>query len=418
MLILKNRNWLACGSYLNYLRTKEYGMKPISWTWAAYESLQMKIPHLCLWSPHVLSRPSEWDANVTIAGYSFDRGTSYVPPKPLQSFLETDKPVLAIGFGSASISDPVNLMTKIFSAVGNVGAKAVVCVDRSKINNTMLIPEHIFAINEVPHEWLLPRVQGFVHHGGAGHTAAGLKSGIPMLIIPFFLDQNFWAAKVQQLELGPPPLCYRDISVPQLAASLEDLLSYKYQRRCKEVASQISSDKDGAENAAETVACLQNSTERSSACSIILGLKAHWQHVNSGIRLSGAAAACLTSHEILHWSDLSLVPGLNWSNQRSDGTTRLAEMLRGLTAMLYHVVQTIYLLLRWCVRPWDNDNVEDEYNMRIRDPVLQARITQGQYDLQYITREASKIEDGISLEDQIIRNWRVLSTAEFQSKFH
>ena len=393
-------------------------MKPISWTWAAYDSQKMKIPHLCLWSPHVLSRPSEWDANVTIAGYSFNRGTSYVPPKPLQSFLETDKPVLAIGFGSASISDPVNLMTKVFSAVGNVGAKAVVCVDRSKISNTMLIPEHIFPINEVPHEWLLPRVQGFVHHGGAGHTAAGLKSGIPMLIIPFFLDQNFWAAKVQQLELGPPPLCYRDISVPKLAASLEDLLSCKYQRSCREMAFKISSEKDGAENAAGTVACVQNSTERSSACSIILGLKAHWQHVNSGLRLSGAAAACLISHEILHWTDLSLVPGLNWSNQRSDGPTRLAEMLSSLMDMLYHVVRTIYFLLRWCFGPWANDDLEDEYTMRIRDPVLQARITQGQYDLQYITRETSKIEVGISLEDQIIRNWRVLSTAEFQSKFH
>lgn len=393
-------------------------MKPISWTWASYDFFKRKIPHVCLWSPHVLSRPSEWNASVTIAGYAFNRETSYLPPKPLERFLETDKAVLAIGFGSASISDPVKLMTEVFTAVEDIGAKAVVCAHWSKISNTMLIPEHIFLINEVPHEWLLPRVQGFVHHGGAGHTAAGLKSGIPMLIIPFFLDQNFWAAKVQQLELGPPPLCYRDISAPKLAASLQDLLSYKYQRRCKEMASQISSDKDGAENAAETVACLQNSTERSSPCSIILGLKAHWQHVNSGLRLSGAAAACLTSHNILNWSDLSLVPGLNWSNQRMDGTIRFVEMLTNLTDMLYHLVQVIYVLLRWCVGPWNNNDVEDDYAIRIRDPVLQARITQGQYDLQFITRESTKIEDGISVEDKIIRNWRVLSTAEFHNKFH
>ena len=392
-------------------------MKPVSWTWAVYDLLKMKIPHLCLWSPHVLPRPSEWDEDVAIAGYTFNRETSYRPPKPLESFLETDKPVLAIGFGSASISEPLELMTEVFAAVGNIGAKAVICMDWSKISNTASIPEHIFLADEVPHEWLLPRVRGFVHHGGAGHTAAGLKFGIPMLIIPFFLDQNFWAAKVQQLELGPPPLDYRNISALELAISLNDLLSYKYQRRCKEIASQISSDKDGAENAAETVARAQNSTGRSSPCSIILGLKAHWQHVNSGLRLSGAAAACLTSHNILDWSDLSLVPGINWSNQRSDGTTRLAEILTNLTDIIYNLVQIIYLLLRWCVGPWDNDDVKDDDAIRIRDPVFQARITQGQFDLQFIKREANMIEDGTSMEDQIIRNWRVLNAADFRSKF-
>lgn len=393
-------------------------MKPASWTWAVYDFLKMKIPHVCLWSPHVLSRPSEWGANVTIAGYAFNRETRYLPPKALESFLETDKPVLAIGFGSASISDPVKLMTEIFTAVGNVGAKAVICMNWSKISNIIPIPEHIFLIDEVPHEWLLPQVQGFVHHGGAGHTAAGLKSGIPMLIIPFFLDQNFWAAKVQQLELGPPPLRHRDISALKLAASLKDLLSYKYQRRCKEMAFQISSDKDGAETAAETVACVQNSTERGLPCSIILGLNAHWQHINSGLRLSGAAAACLTSHNILDWSDLSLVHGINWSNQRLDGASRFAEMLNKLTDMLCDLVRIIYSLLRWCIGAWDiNDDVEDDYAVRMRDPVLQARITQGQYDLQFITGEAIKTEDGRSMEDQIIRNWRALSTAEFHHKF-
>ena len=388
-------------------------MKPVSWSWAVYDFLRMKIPHVCLWSSHVLSHPLEWDAKVVIAGYAFNKETSYLPPKTLESFLKTDKPVLAIGFGSANISNPMKLMTEVCTAVGNIGAKAVICVDWSKISSIMVIPEHIYLIDEVPHEWLLPRVQGFVHHGSAGHTAAGLKAGISMLIIPFFHDQNFWTVKVQQLELGPPPLCHWDISVPKLAASLKDLLSDKYQRRCKDMASQTFSEKDGAENAAEIVACIQNSTQRSSLCSIIPGLNAHWQHVNSELCLSGAAAACLTSHSILSWSDLSLVPGINWSQQRSNGTPRFAKMLDYFAELFYHLVQVIYVLLRRCVGPWNNDELKnDDDVIRMRDPVLQALITQGQYDLQFITREV-----GISVEDQIIRNWLVLSTARFHIKF-
>lgn len=394
---------------------------PVSWTWAAYDFLRMKIPHVCLWSRHVLSRPSGWDANVKIAGYAFRRETRYIPPKSLESFLETDKPVLAIGFGSATISDPVKLMAEIFTTVGKIGAKAVVCVDWSKFSDSMHVPDYILLIDQVPHEWLLPRVQGFVHHGGAGHTAAGLKSGIPMLVIPFFLDQNFWAAKVQQLKLGPPPLCPRDVSAPKLAASLEDLLSYKYRQRCKEMAFQISSERDGAEIAAETVACALNSTGPRSSCSIISNLKAHWRHINSGLCLSGAAAACLVSHNILDWSDLSLVPGIDWSKERLDGTTRLAKVLTNLTDMVYYLVQTIYVLLRCIAGPWNNDDddAEDDYAIKMRDPVFQAGITQAQYDLQFITREATKMEDGgVGVEDRIIRNWHVLSTAEFKSKFH
>ena len=218
---------------MNYLRTKEYGMKPVSWTWAAYDFFKIKIPHICLWSPCVQSRPAAWDTNVTIAGYSFGSTSSYLPSKSLQNFLETDKPVLAIELGLATISDSVKLMAEVFNAVGYIEAKAVVCVEACKFSNTKQIPEHIFLVDEVRHEWLLTRAQGFVHHGGAGHTAAGLKSGIPMLIIPFSLDQNFWAAKVQQLQLGPPPLHPKDITAPKLAVSLRDLLSYKYERRFK-----------------------------------------------------------------------------------------------------------------------------------------------------------------------------------------
>ena len=405
-------------------------MKPVSWTWAAYDFLKMNIPHVCLWSPHVLSRPSEWDANVTIAGYAFNRDKGYLPPKSLEGFLETDKPVLAIGFGSATISNPVKLMAEVFTAVANIGAQAVACVDWTKFSDSMHVPEHILLVDQVPHAWLLPRVQGFVHHGRAGHTAAGLKAGIPMLIIPFFLDQNFWAAKVQQLELGPPPLCPGDITAPKLAASLKDLLSSKYQRRCKEMAFRIASEKDGAETAAETVAYAQKSTDRSSPCSIISSLNAHWQHVDSGLRLSGAAAACLTSHSILNWSDLNVVPGINWSQQRLAGTSRLAKVLASFTEVICCLVRIVYVLLRLFIRPWhhndndDDDDVEDDYAIKMRDPVFQARITQGQYDLQFITRELGQIktEDGrdrdISVEAQIIRSWQALSTAAFQSKFN
>lgn len=35
-----------------------------------------------------------------------------------------------------------------------------------------------------------------VHHGGAGTTSAGLTVGIPSIVVPFTMEQPFWAERV------------------------------------------------------------------------------------------------------------------------------------------------------------------------------------------------------------------------------
>ncbi|KAL8919630.1 MAG: hypothetical protein Q9208_006662 [Pyrenodesmia sp. 3 TL-2023] len=393
-------------------------MTPLAWTWAIYDFWNMRIPHICLWSPSILPRPLDWDSNTAIAGYTFnlEHQAHFQPTKSLESFLETDQPVLAVSFGSASVPDAVQLMTALFSAVHTIGAKAVVCWSRSDIGN-LSIPDDIHLVDQVPHGWLLPRVQGFVHHGGAGHTAIGLKFGIPMLIIPFFLDQNFWAAKVQEFQLGPPPLHRRSLTAHRMVSSLKDLLSLKYQPRCREMASQINSQRDGAEVAVETVARLQRAQAETAACEIISDLRASWKHVHTGIRLSGAAAACLASRRILRWSDLILEPGTDWAKRRSNASTEWVKVLTNLTDLIYRLITLIYTVLAKIVAPWAKSEREDYSALEQEDPVRQARINQGVYDLQYIIEQSPEREDGTSIEECIIFNWRSLSTARFHAKF-
>lgn len=383
-----------------------------------YDFWKMKIPHLCLWSPSVLPRPSDWDPDIAIAGYTFDlehHQADFQPSKSLESFFETTQPVLAISFGSASVPDAVRLMRAVISAVHMVGAKAVVCLGRSDVG-TLPIPDDIYLVDQVPHAWLLPRTKGFVHHGGAGHTAIGLKFGVPMLVIPFFLDQNFWAAKVQELQLGPPPLDHRSLTAHRLVSSLQDLLSGKYQPRCREMATQINSQPDGAAVAVETLARLQAPRE-AVLCEIISGLRASWKHVDAGIHLSGAAAACLVSRRVLHWSDLHLEPGVDWAKRRSNASTEWVNVLTSLTDLLYGLVALVYTLLAMMVAPWAKGKGEGHGAIRKEDRVRQARINQGVHDLQYITEHSPGREDGVSIEECIIINWQNLSTARFHAHF-
>lgn len=307
-------------------------------------------------------------------------------------------------------------MSMVFDAIAKIGAKGVVCLNRSE-TGTLPVPKHIYLADQIPHSWLLPRVKGFVHHGGAGHTAVGAKFGIPMLAIPFFLDQNFWAAKIQELQLGPSALAYRTLTIQKLALSLSDLLSHKYQHRCTEMATQICLQQDGAEVAANSVARLQSSIKEDALCDILPGLKASWKHSDSGLRLSGAAAACLTSHSILSWSDLDSDTGLDWSKQRYAASTRLINILDKVTGMLYCLMSLIYSILKWIMAPWVKPELQDDYTIKMRDPVRQARMRQGEYDLRFIVQRTTETKDSASIEDRVIRNWQILSTARFHEKF-
>jgi UDP:flavonoid glycosyltransferase YjiC (YdhE family) len=59
-----------------------------------------------------------------------------------------------------------------------------------------------------------------VHQGGAGTMAAGLRAGVPLVLIPFFSDQPFWARRVANLGVGPAPIPRRQLTAERLAQAI------------------------------------------------------------------------------------------------------------------------------------------------------------------------------------------------------
>lgn len=60
-----------------------------------------------------------------------------------------------------------------------------------------------------------------MHHGGAGTTAAGLRAGVPAIVIPFFSDQPFWGHRLAQLRVGTQPIPKKALTVERLTAALK-----------------------------------------------------------------------------------------------------------------------------------------------------------------------------------------------------
>lgn len=173
-------------------------------------------------SEAVLPRPDDWPASAHVTGYWFlDEERGWTPPVELTAFLEAGPPPVYVGFGSMSGRDPEGLARIVVDALQRAGLRGIIATGWGGLQAGDL-PETILKIDGAPHSWLFARMAAVVHHGGAGTTAAGLRAGKPAVIIPFFVDQPFWASRVHQLGAGPKPIPRRRLTSERLAVALRE----------------------------------------------------------------------------------------------------------------------------------------------------------------------------------------------------
>jgi UDP:flavonoid glycosyltransferase YjiC (YdhE family) len=127
---------------------------------------------------------------------------------------------VCIGFGSMSQRDPAATTRLVLDAVKRSGQRAILVAGWGGLGANDL-PDTIFQIDSIPHAWLYPRCAAVVHHGGAGTTAAGLRAGVPSLIVPFHGDQFFWAKRVQEMGVGPAPVPRTRLTAERLANAIQ-----------------------------------------------------------------------------------------------------------------------------------------------------------------------------------------------------
>jgi sterol 3beta-glucosyltransferase len=112
--------------------------------------------------------------------------------------------------------------------------------------------EHVFTLDHAPHSWLFPRMAAVVHHGGAGTTAAGLRAGVPNIIIPFSNDQFAWGRRVYELGVGSYPIPRKELTAEKLAEAIHYVLAKDFRAAAKELGVKLQQE-NGAEQAAEVI---------------------------------------------------------------------------------------------------------------------------------------------------------------------
>lgn len=176
---------------------------------------------LYAYSAAVAPPPPDWGEWIEVTGYWFaDRSADWSPSPALAAFLDDGPPPVYIGgFGSMTNRDPTELARTVARALVASGRRAVVLTGWGGLHPSEL-PRDIFAIDWVPFDWLFKRVAAVIHHGGAGTTAAGLRAGVPTVIVPFFLDQFFWGRRVFDLGVGPRPIPRKRLEADALASAI------------------------------------------------------------------------------------------------------------------------------------------------------------------------------------------------------
>lgn len=167
----------------------------------------------------------------------------------VSSWIAAGTPPVYFGFGSTPVTSPAETVAVISAACARLGERALIC---SGPNDFTRIPpaDHVKIVEAVNHAAVFPACRAIAHHGGAGTTAAGLRAGVPQLVLWLWLDQPMWAEAVSALEVGVGR-AFSASTLDSLVGDLRTVLDARYLSRAREVATHMTDPADSVARAAD-----------------------------------------------------------------------------------------------------------------------------------------------------------------------
>jgi vancomycin aglycone glucosyltransferase len=165
------------------------------------------------------------------------------------SWIAAGSPPVYFGFGSTPIASPAETVAVISAACTQLGERALVC---SGWNDFSGVPDfdNVKVVDAVNFAAIFPACRAVVHHGGSGTTAAGLRAGVPTLILWTEFDQPMFAAGVHQLKVGTGRQ-FAASTLDSLVADLRSILTPECATRAREVAAQMTDPAKSVASAAD-----------------------------------------------------------------------------------------------------------------------------------------------------------------------
>jgi hypothetical protein len=119
----------------------------------------------------------------------------------MSAFIAAGSKPAYIGWGSMICKSPEFMVELVAKALQASGQRAIILAGWVGLSMELLrtvttdkdlleyMDKNALFVTKAPHEWLFKQCSCIVHHGGAGTLGCAMRSGVPQVITPIFLDQ-------------------------------------------------------------------------------------------------------------------------------------------------------------------------------------------------------------------------------------
>jgi UDP:flavonoid glycosyltransferase YjiC (YdhE family) len=165
------------------------------------------------------------------------------------SWIAAGTPPICFGFGSMPVESAADTLAVIRAACTQLGERALVCSGWSDFSH---VPhsDDVKVVGAMNYAAAFPACRAVVHHGGVGTTAAGLRAGVPTLILWTWLEQSLWGARVKRLKVGTARR-FSTTTQESLVADLRTILAPQYVARAREIATRMTKPAESVAAAAD-----------------------------------------------------------------------------------------------------------------------------------------------------------------------
>ena len=195
-------------------------------------------------SPTLFPQPDYWPASARVVGYRERPKTlHWKPDTALLRFLDRFDRIAFFTFGSMSNARPTDKTRAILDVVTPHRIPTIINVGWGGLQRVQEAPDYVLFVNDIPYDYIFPKIHTVIHHGGSGTTHTAAKNGCVQFIIPHIVDQFFWNRHLATLGVGPLGVKIQHFTKetlePRLLAALNN---QQYHRRAQQIAAQMAAE--------------------------------------------------------------------------------------------------------------------------------------------------------------------------------
>jgi len=153
-------------------------------------------------SPALVPPPPDWPPQVRMTGFCFWDGPTTWSDPALDRFCAKHRRLVAISAGSMAPSVPTAFRAFYRDSCAAARALGTGVIIIGATPDPELHSEEVYIMPYAPFSSVYPRCMAVINHGGIGSIAQALRAGVPLLTVPWGLDQAYNAGQVVRQGAG------------------------------------------------------------------------------------------------------------------------------------------------------------------------------------------------------------------------